>query len=484
MTVKYLSYLRKLLPITNLFMALCFIVLVSSQALLSQQKFTMNEAIRFALLNHPDIKQADYNIKQAESITKETTGNAFPSLDLSASYSYTIKGAQIPMPDFAAMLNNSTYDVLFKENLLPSDNSKFLPIGTSLMSMQQKNNLSAQLQLTQILFNSAVFKGISVSKDYLNLSRLQYNSKINEIVYNIKKAFSASIMTKEILAIINSSYENAKNNLKNVRALYEEGLIAEYILLDAEVQVENIKPQIKQTENAVIASIDALKLAMGLPQTENIDIIGSLEYTQEDSPNLEATVLEAQENNFNLQLLKQARLLNEASIAVSEAGYYPTLAAFANYGVNSMGNSFRELTGYNTSMAGISFSMNLFKGYQTQQKVEQSKIEVYKTDEQIRLVRDAIYMQVKTNINELDRITKDISSQERNVEVAERAYTLSTVRLREGTGSQLEVFNSELSLRRARTNLLQSIYDYTQAKYSLDNILGRVDKSLLIEFEK
>lgn len=467
---------------SKIFVILCLII--SPQLLFSQQRIALDEAVKFALKNHPDIKQADYNIKQAASITKETTGNALPSLDFSASYSYTIKGAQVAMPDFGAMLNNMTYDVLFKENLLPEDKNKFLPMGSSLMSMQQKNNLSAQLQLTQILFNSAVFKGISVSKDYLNLSKLQYNSKVNEIVYNVRKSFAAALMTKEILNIINISYENATTNLKNVRALYNEGFIAEYILLDAEVQVENIKPQIKQAENAVTTCIDALKISIGKSQSENIDILGELEYAQESIPNLEALISEAHENNFNLQLLLQARLLSEASVAVSESGYYPTLAAFANYGLNGMGNSLGSLTSYNTSMAGISFSMNLFKGFQTQQKVEQSKIDVYKSDEQIKLLRDAIYMQVKTNINELERISKDIASQERNIGVAERAYNLSTVRLKEGTGNQLEVFNSETALKRARTNLLQSIYDYTQAKYTLDNLLGRIDKSLLIEIEK
>ncbi len=456
---------------------------ISNASSISQKKIDINEAIKLAIKNNSDIRQSTYDISQAEAIVRETKGNALPSLDLSASYTYTIKGQQIPFPDFGAMLNNSTYDILFNEGIIPEDDSKFLPMGNVMMSMQQKNNYSATLQLTQIIFNSAVFTGIGVSKDYLDLSRIQYNAKVSDVILRVKNAFNAVLLTQELLDITTASYKNAQDNLNNVRALKAEGLVSEFDALDAEVRVENIKPQIRQIQNTVTSAKDGLKILIGIPQPDELDVVGELTYGSETLPSLDQYSAEAEKHNFGLQMLHQANILNKANVDVVRSEYYPSLAGFANYGLTGMGDSFSAFTNYSTSMLGISLSMNLFKGNQTKNKVEQAQIDIYKTDEQIKTLKDAIYMQIKSNINELARIKEDIDAQERNINVAERAHDMAVVRYKEGTGSQLEILNSEVALRRAKTNRLQSVYDYIIAKCNLDNLLGRVDKDLIIDIE-
>jgi outer membrane protein TolC len=290
---------------------------------------------------------------------------------------------------------------------------------------------------------------------------------------NIKNAFYAVLYTKEMLEIVNVSFENAQANLNNVTALSREGMVSEFTLLDAQVRVENIKPTIKQLENAVASATDGLKILMNIPQTENINVAGNITYSEENLQDIDRIINQARNNNLNILTLEQAIKLTQANVAVSESDYYPTVAAFANYGYNAMSNTFSNWATYPTSMVGLSFSMNLFRGFQTKYKTQQSKIEVIKAEEQIGFLKDAIAMQVRTNVNELLRIQEDIEAQRRNVTVAERAYHLSTVRFQEGMGSQLEILNSDVALRQAKTNLLESEYNYVISRAKLDNLLGQ-----------
>ena len=120
----------------------------------------------------------------------------------------------------------------------------------------------------------------------------------------------------------------------------------------------------------------------------------------------------------------------------------------------------------------------------TTNKVQQSMIDVEKTDYQIMQLRQAISIQVKSKINDLARIKSNIEAQERNVKLAERGYEIATTRYREGTGSQLEIENADLALRQAKTNLLQSYYDWTIAKNELEALLGNISSKYFTIYSK
>jgi outer membrane protein TolC len=455
-------------------------MLLCNVGLFAQRSITLDDAIQIAIKNNSDLKQSKMDIDKANATVDATYANAYPSLDLSASYAYIIKGQQVAMPDFAAMFGNAVYGILYQEHLIDKI-PQLPPAGTSLMSMTQDHNLQAQLQLTQIIFNSAVFTGIGAAKDYLDVSKYQYNAKVGDVVLNVKQAFYGILYSKAMLDIINASYQNAQANLKNVQALYNQGMVSEFNQLDASVQVENIRPQIKQLENAVVSATNGLKILLGIPQNESISAEGQLEYVAEDIDDLNSLTGRAVKNNLNLQTLEESIDIMNASVKVSESDYYPTLAAFANYGYTAMGNSFGDLVSFPTSQAGLSFSMNLFKGMSTKNQVQEAKIDVLKTEEQIDQLKQAVIMQVTTNVNELQRIKEDIEAQDRNIQVAQRAYELAGTRYKEGTGSQLEIQNSELSLRQARTNRLQSVYNYLLSKIQLDNLLGDISDSWKIK---
>ena len=459
----------------NKIMLLIIIILLANSNLEAKQ-LTLNDAIKIGIQNNSELKQAKFDIERAEAQVKEVFGNALPSLDFTTNFSHALKTQIMPI-DFEAMLMGTVYGVLWSEEVmskhgvLTHDPSK-LPSGNNFASLQLKNNIQSQLQLTQILFNSAVFTGIGVSRDFLDVSIAQYDAKRADVVMNIKNAFHAVLYTKEMLGIINASLENAQANLNNVTALYNQGMLSEFTMLDAQVRVANIEPTVKQLENAVKSATDGLKLLLDIPLNDEIEVVGSINYVAEDLQDVDKFVSQALNNNLNINTLERAIKLTRATVDVSRADYFPTIAAFANYGYNAMSNTLSNWNTFPTSMVGISFSMNLFRGLQTKYRVQQSQIDVIKAEEQISFLRDAIAMQVRTNVNELNRIKKDIEAQTRNVSIAERAYSLAVIRFNEGIGNQLEILNSDLALRQAKTNLLESHYNYAISKARLDNLLG------------
>ncbi len=443
---------------------------------------TIDEAINTALKNNRDVKIAQMNVSKAEAAVDEAFGYALPSVDFSASYYRFLQKPKMPFPDFAALLGNATYGILFDENVLPRDDNKFKPVGTSLQSFVQTNNFETSVQATQILFNSAVFRGIGSSQIYLNLSKEELKRKVSDVVLEVKKTFYGVLLSKELYEITEASFQNASENLGNVKALRDQGLVAEFDYLQAEVRVENIRPVLLQMENTLSAAKDGLKILLGIEQSENIDVTGDFSYTDEILPEEDETVRIALEDNLSLKSMQLKLEVDEAFIALDRSDYWPTIAAFANYSYTGSADNFK-FQKYAAATVGLSFSINLFKGTRTYNKVEQSEITLSQSEEQFSQLQDFIASQVKFRINELRKVKASLAAQDRNVKVAQRAYELSIIRYKEGTGSQLEVENSDIALRQAKINRLQTVYDFILSKANLDQLLGRINQEYLIQFD-
>ncbi len=461
--------------LNNLFVKGIIIFLIYFSAGLSQSKvYTLDDAINTALNNNRDIKVSRLDIQKSQDAVDEAFGYALPSLDLSANFNHFLKKPKTPFPDFEALLTNATYSILFDENVIPRDESKYKSIQTQLQSFVQTNSYETSLLLTQTLFNSAVFRGIGASQIYLNLSKEELKRKVSSTILDVKKAFYGLLLTKQLLEITTASYNNALDNLKNVKALNGQGLVSDYDALQAEVRVENIKPVVLQIENNLKDVKNSFKIVIGINQQEDIDVEGEFLYTKEEIPEIMGTIDEAMGANYSINSLKLKMQVDEAFIDLDRAEYWPSLYAFGSYSYAGSADNFK-FQNYSSTVVGLTFSINLFNGERTKNKVQQSEISLKQTGEQLSQLKDFTTTQVKSKIYELKRVQSSLDAQERNVSLAEKAYNISVVRYKEGTGNQLEVQNADMELKQARINRLQTIYDYILARASLDEILGKVD---------
>ncbi|MCF8241681.1 MAG: TolC family protein [Melioribacteraceae bacterium] len=448
------------------------------QGVISGQGLSIDDVISTALNNNREIKIAKMEVIKAEEAVDEAFGYALPSVDLSAQFSHFLSKPKMAFPDFEAMLTNATYGILFDEGVIPYDKNKFLPMDTKLQSFAQTNNFETGATVTQILFNSAVFRGIGASQIYLNLSREQLKSKTTEVILNTKKAFYGVLLTRQMLDITNQTLKNAEENLRNVQSYYEQGLTSEFQSMQAEVMVENIRPKVYELENIYRDLLNKLKMVIGYEQSKEIEVTGEIKYVKEILPGVEEALDMALKSNYDITTLQVKRQVDEEFVALDRAGYWPQLAAFGNFSYAGSSDEWKFQT-YNSTTVGISLSMNIFNGGRTSNKVQQSLIGVKQTEEQIGTLRDYIVTEVKKTLNNLQKVQMQIDVIERNVELAERAYKIANTRYKEGTATQLEVKNANLELQTARVNRLQAIHDYIVAKAEFDKLTGRLDDKYL-----
>ncbi len=468
---------------SQIFILLLLITIFQISTFAQTKVYTLEEAINTALNNNRDITISMMNVKKAGAAVDQAFGYALPSLDLSGNFSHFLEKPKMAFPDFGAMLQNATYSILFDENVIPRDNSKFKPMESVLQTFTLANNFTTSLTLTQTLFSSTVFRGIGASKIYFDLAKADLNSTVSKTVLSVQKTFYGVLLSKEVLDITRQSFENAEANLNDVKALYREGMVSEFDKLQAEVQVENIRPIVLQMENNLKSAKDGFKIILGIDQNEEIDVTGKFLYSPFDISNEEEIINEALVSNFELRTLELKKQVDEAFIQLDVANYWPNIAAFGQYSYAGSSDNWKFNT-YSSANIGISMSINLWQGNRTKNAVEQSTITYQQTDEQLKQLKDYTLLNVKAKLQELKRVQTVIDAQNQTVEVAERAYHIAKVRYKEGAGSQIELQNTDLALKQARLNRIQSMYSYLVTHFELEQILGRTNQNYFASFNQ
>lgn len=419
-----------------------------------KKSLTLDEAIQVALQRNQDLVASRLEVDKAKAKVNEAIGTALPSLDLTGRYTRALKKPVFFLPDF---------------NDLSSGRTIPIEIGS-------KHAVEMTLGVQQILFNSAVITGIGASQIYLDAARDMYRAKQLETVAKVRKAFYGVLLAKEVAEMMKANMQNAEDNLKNVRLLLDQGLVSEYDELRATVGVENLRPLVIEAENNYALAIDGLRVTMGVGPSEQYVIEGVLTYSTVDSQVLASAMETVLENNASLMALRRQVDVNKALVDIERSNYLPTLAAFGNYqyqvAKNNLNISRRDFIG--SSVVGLQLSVNIFQGLQTSARVDQAKVDVRKTEEQITNVENNLRTAVHSVLLQLGQSQKRVEAQTKTVEQAERGYKIATTRFLSGSGTQLEVNDAQLALTQARVNRMQAVYDYLVASADLDQLIGRL----------
>lgn len=386
--------------------------------------YTLDEAINTAVGNNRDINISALGVKKAGAAVDQAFGYALPSLNFAGYFSHYLEKPKMPFPDFGALLSNATYSILFDEGVIPRDDSKYQPVETTLQTFSQANNYTAGFTLTQTLFSSTVFKGIGASQTYYDLAKSELNNTVSKTVLSTQKAFYGVMLAKAVLEITNASFINAQENYDNVNALYGQGMVSEFDLLQSEVLVENLRPVVLQMENVLLMAKDNLKLTLGVDQAEEVDVTGDIVFKPYDYTNEDELIHEAYTSNFDIKSLDLKKQVDEAFIELDVAEYWPTLSAFGNYIYAGSGESW-TYQNYSSFTVGLSLSMNLWQGNRTKNAVERSTLTFNQTEEQLLQLKDYTALYVKTKLQELKRVESLLEVQERIVKVAQRSYDIA-----------------------------------------------------------
>lgn len=250
-------------------------------------KFSLEEAIDYALEHNRDMKIQDINIEKADLGYDETRYGIRKYNSMPDKTQYSIKVDDTGETEV-------TIEELGKDNI---------------EAIQRKlNDLGVTKRSAQL--------GVDIAKWNKDI-------KINQIKYDVEKAYYD-------LQQIKNQYDIAKEGLNLARTIYDQskvmfdvGTISEQQLLASEVSLAQAESGLEEARKYYELQKMSFNNTLGLDLTTDIELTSQLTYEPHDYIKVEEGVKEALEKNAGLKVVKENYELSKLSLEATKIKYTP-----------------------------------------------------------------------------------------------------------------------------------------------------------------
>ncbi len=402
---------------------------------------TLDQALEIALSENPTVKIADQTIQAKKYAKKGTYADLWPTISASASYQRYIE-----KPSFHIM-------------------GQTVKMGTT-------NTMAGGFSAAMPLVNAQLWKSLKLSGMDVELAVEQARSSRIDMIEQVSKAFYQVLLAKDSYEVYKRVYDNAVENHKVVEKRYSVGQVSEYDFIQSQVRVANAEPNVFNAENTIALALWQLKALLGMDLDYPVDCVGSLAEYEDDMTSM-IEVGELANNSTLKQLDIQENMLRQ-TLKVQRAAKLPTLSGSINYQWTAMDESLR-ISSYNwmgSSTAMFSLNVPIFAGGKRSAAINQAKINITNlqlqrenTERQLRTAALSYYSNMQTNLKQYHAAAQTISQ-------AKRGYDIAVKRYEVGSGTLVEVDNSQLAYTQAELTRSNAIYNYLINQVSLEKLSG------------
>ena len=409
---------------------------------------TLEQALEIALSESPTIKVADQEIEIKRYAKQGTYASLYPQIDASASYQRVIEKQTMSM-DFGGQTQS-------------------IKVGSD-------NSFSGGLTAAMPVVNAQLWTSLKISALDVELAVEKARSSRIDMIEQVTTAYYTVLLAKESLSVFRRVYDNAVENNKNIRKRYEVGSVSEYDLIRSNVSVQNAEPNVFDAENSVTLTLWQLKALLGIDLNRNIDVTGSLaDYESALDFAYNVSELNLDDNSTLKQLDLQEQQLEKA-LKLTKMANVPTLAVNAAYMYTALGNDgkFFVKSAWNPySYAGVALNIPIFAGNYRRASTRQAQLNLANLQLQRENAERQLRVAMVQYLNNMQTSVKQFHSSNATVDQAQRGYDISVKRYEVGSGTLVDIDNSQLALTQAELSRNQSVYNFLTSKVSLDKLVG------------
>lgn len=419
-------------------------------------------------------------ITKKEYSKKSAYGALMPQVDLIGQYQRTIKRQTMYLDGAFNMMGGVDPSKFNEEELKildvmgramapdpDADPNEGIQVG-------RKNMWSGGVNVSLPIVVPSLWKNIQMSKVDLEYTVEQSRASKIDLSNQVKKSFYNNLLAKESYNVFKETYRTDSVNLENIKQKYNQGIVAEYDVITADVRLKSIIPNILQAENAMKIAELQLKMLMGIDANEQIVISGSLLDYEETMFNAIVASDENLASNSDLRQFDLQTDMAKKNVEIQKMQFMPTLTSSFNYMYMSQNNDFK-IGNYRWdpySVVGITLAVPIFNGGQRRNSVKQSEIQLFQLKEQRKDIERGLKLSVKNNLEMMNKSIEQVVATESSVEQAKKGYEITQKRYDTGMGTIVDVNAAALAVTSAELQYRNAIYDYLAAKADLEKTLG------------
>ncbi len=455
-------------------MRIVLITIILAVTNLAALNLSLEESIDLALKNNLQLQANEQNISIADQTYSEVRSSLLPQISFNGGYQISrtdLPSSYLPDKlDITSMLSNSADD---DDKLLAGilENSVNAMIPTQI---SEESNYVGSIKLDQVVYlGGKLLNGIKVAGIYRQFERNRYELAKKDLIFATTDLYYKVLLLKEVVDINKEALSLAQKHFARVSELNKQGIVSEFDLIRAELEVLKLEPELKSAENNYALIVDSFRKQLGLDAVE-IELIDKLSLSEKVDFTLEESIVKAKQNRLEIKLLEASRDMYEIQWKAEKGNFLPNVALSAEYSAFSQKNEFTvKPADFGTSyQVMLGFQLPIFKGFGNVAKRVKTKAEFRKADLEYRDLHDKIELDVRNAFQHLSYTRKQYETGQKRVELANKGMIIANARYENQIGINLEVLDAQLEQKIAQLSYLQAVYEITIAQKRLEKAMG------------
>jgi len=415
------------------------------------RSLSLNEALELAKNNNLSAKSAEAREKAAQGAYRMTNSVFLPGLSVSHSGVKT----NDPLSSFGFKLKQETVT-----------QADFNP--ATLNDPDAIENYNTKIELQQPILNVDGIYARRAAKNQYEATSLQTHREQQRIRYEVKRAYFQVELAQSAVEVLQQSVEVAEEALKLTKDNEAQGLVKHTDVLEASVRLEERRNQLNEAENRQQSANEYLAHLLGIDLGTSLQLTDSM--TREPSLftwNVSTVELE---QRADLKAIQKQIAAGEDMLRSEKMKFVPRLNAFGAYEWND-----REILGMSASnyMVGASLTWDLFSGYKNLGSIQQASSQLDEAEYQYQDYLSQSQIQLNNAKRKLELSFRQIQSSKLAKEQAEESLRIRTNRFEQGLEKTTDLLISEALASNKNLDYIQSIYNYKQAVFEMELLLGK-----------
>jgi len=425
------------------------------------KRFSLQEAIDYAIENNRTAKNAALDVEAAKKQKWETISTGLPQINASIGYNKWLQQ---------------------QLSLIPAEFFGGNPGEFTEIAFGTKQSVKARVTLEQKIFDGSYLVGLQSAKVFLDISKNAKEKTDLEVRKAVINAYGNVLLAEESVFILERNEAVLLKNLNETTKIYENGLGEQESVEQLQITLSSIQSSLKNATRLKVIAHQMFNITLGLDLNTDTQLTDNLQGLT--SQNIVLSLLDAEEgieNTVDYQIAENDKTSKELLLKLEKSKALPTINAFVNGVYDGYNDNFKflkkEQQWLGSSLFGLNVNIPIFSSLGRSAATQRAKINLEKAKEDLTETEQKLKLQIATAKSDYQFAIEDYVNKKQNLNLAERIEKKNQTKFFEGIASSFELRQAQTQLYSSQQDYLQAMLNVINKKAALETVLNEIPKN-------
>mgnify|MGYP002409917473 FL=1 len=351
------------------------------------------------------------------------------------------------------------------------------PEGTQKLQLGDVDNYSVALTVTQPIYAGGAISARVRAARLMSLYADQtIRAVTQDVVYAAQSAYYDLLLSQHLVQIAEEDVRSAKVHLQTVEKRRAGGVVSDFDVLRAQVELSNYEANLLRARNAINLSRANLIKILGIAQDSDFVLSDEFVFAPV-KVSMDEAIEAAFKNRPDLYRQEIQIRQQREQLRIARSRYLPTLNGyFTNTWAKPDPKSFASPTieWGDTWQAGLQVAWPIFDGFQREGAIIQEKARLRQAELGLVDLEETALYELTQALLSMQNAEEFVQSQQLNLKRAGEGLRLAEVGYEQGINTQVELIDAQAALTTARVNYYEAIYRHVGAKLAVRRATGTI----------